>query len=130
MIFAIDFDGTLSQHEYPKIGDEIPGAFDVLSELLNAGHQLVLWTMRSGKELKEAVEWCRARGVDFWGENENPEQFEWTESPKAYAHIYIDDAALGCPLVYPPSDDRPFVDWPEVRKRLKKRGYLSKEASQ
>lgn len=62
--------------------------------------------------LTDAVEWCRARGVEFWGVNKNPEQKDWTASPKVYAHVYIDDAAFGCPLRMPArAGSRPIVDW-------------------
>ena len=63
MLIAVDFDGTIVTHEYPKIGREIPFAIDTLKRLQSElHHQLVLWTMRDGKELDEAVEYCRARG--------------------------------------------------------------------
>lgn len=129
MIIAIDFDGTLVDHRFPDIGDENPGAFRWLKEFQEAGARLILWTMRSDDRpdgtnpLREAVEFCRDRGVEFWGINENPEQRGWTGSPKQYAHLYIDDAALGCPMrANPRMDGRPMVDWdrvgPEVMRRL------------
>lgn len=117
-IIAVDFDGTLCEHKYPDIGREVPGAFAVLKELQAAGHRLILWTMRcdspkEGPVLTDAVRWCADRGVTFWGINCNPEQHTWSKSPKQYAHVYIDDAALGCPLVF--GKGRPFVDWAAVR---------------
>lgn len=113
MIIAVDFDGTIVEHTYPTIGPDVPGAFEWLREFSDAGHQLILWTMRSGPELAEAVEHCRRNGVEFWGVNRNPGQGSWTESPKAYAQMYIDDAALGCPLVLR-LEGRPYVDWSAV----------------
>lgn len=126
-IIAIDFDGTLCDHRFPDIGGEVPGAFACLREFQEAGAKLILWTMRSDliadarsieghaadrAYLTEAVEWCKARGVTFWGVNSNPEQSSWTLSPKQYAHIYIDDAAFGCPLRdFPRAGSRPVVDW-------------------
>jgi hypothetical protein len=125
MILAIDFDGTLCEHRFPDIGAEVPGAFKWLKKFQAAGAKLILWTMRSdgrtgeGKEngpvLTEAVEWCRERGVEFWAVNENPEQKTWTQSPKAYAQLYIDDAAACCPLRESRrSGGRPMVDWAAV----------------
>jgi FMN phosphatase YigB (HAD superfamily) len=118
MIIAIDFDGTLCDHRFPEIGNEVPEAFKYLKEFQEAGAKLVLWTMRSdGREdgfnpLTEAIEWCKERGIEFWSHNSNPEQSSWTSSPKCYAHLYIDDAAFGCPLkTNPRSGGRPFVDW-------------------
>ena len=61
--------------------------------------------------LSEAVEFCRQHGVEFDALNRNPQQDEWTSSPKAYAHVYIDDAAFGCPLKPPVNGGRPTVDW-------------------
>lgn len=124
MIIAIDFDGTLVDHRYPDIGPEVPGAFSALKEMKERGHQLMLWTMRSGPELREAFQYCKSNGIDFTSEwtNQNPEQYSWTNSNKQYANIYIDDAALGCPLREHPSakSSRPCVDWQQVMEILRK----------
>lgn len=120
MVICIDFDGTCVTHEYPRIGKDI-GAVPVLKELIEAGHQLILYTMRSGKELLEAVDWFKTHGIPLYGINRNPTQHAWTTSRKAYAHLYIDDAALGVPLKYDQQmSDRPFVDWGEVKQLLYK----------
>lgn len=115
MIVGVDFDGTVVTHEYPEIGRDI-GATPVLEELISKGHKLVLNTMRSGEELKHAVQWFDTRGIPLFGVNVNPEQKSWTSSPKVYAHLYIDDAALGIPLIY--EQPRPYVDWKVVRQML------------
>jgi hypothetical protein len=116
---AIDFDGTLVTHDYPEVGKELAGSVETCKELIKNGHQLILWTMRSGKELQDAVQWCFERGITLTGVNKNPTQESWTASPKAYASIYIDDAALGAPLNYDPSyHSRPYVDWTRVREAL------------
>lgn len=110
MIYAVDFDGTIVKHAYPEVGEPVPGALDCLRELTASGHQIILWTMRSGKTLEAALLYLAGENIDVWGVNENPEQ-DWSESPKAYAHKYIDDAAMGCPLIFPSDMSRPFVDW-------------------
>jgi len=116
---AIDFDGTLVTHDYPEVGQELAGSVETCKELIKNGHQLILWTMRSGKELQDAVQWCFERSITLVGVNKNPTQESWTASPKAYASIYIDDAALGAPLNYDPSyHSRPYVDWTRVREAL------------
>ena len=69
MIIAVDFDGTIVTHQYPAIGEELPFATETLKQLIADGHQLILWSVREGKLLDEAVEWCRARGVEFWAVN-------------------------------------------------------------
>lgn len=131
MILAIDFDGTIADHRYPKIGDPVPGAFAWLKRFQEAGALLILLTMRSPNRqdgvdsLAEAVEFCRARGIEFWQVNENREQDTWTSSRKVYAHAYIDDAAVGCPLRRNFRDDGDMVDWeivgPMVMKMIEAR---------
>ena len=75
MTIAIDFDGTIVEHRYPKIGNEIPFATDTLKMLIKDRHRLILWTVREGKLLDEAVEWCRERGVEFYAVNRDyPEE--------------------------------------------------------
>jgi hydroxymethylpyrimidine pyrophosphatase-like HAD family hydrolase len=111
MILAIDFDGTLVEHDYPRIGKPVPHALHWLKEFQKQGAKLILWTMRSGETLKGAVNYLKIAGVPLFGINCNPEQVSWTDSNKAYAHIYIDDAAFGCPLIPGIAGDRAMVDW-------------------
>jgi len=113
MIIAVDFDGTCVTHEYPEIGQDI-GAVPVLKALVARGDQLILYTMRHGKTLTAAIEWFTENGIELWAANVNPEQHTWSESRKVYAHIYIDDAALGVPLMIPVGAGRSFVDWARV----------------
>jgi hypothetical protein len=117
MIIAIDFDGTCVAHEYPRIGRDI-GAVPVLKKLVASGHQLILYTMRCGLELHQASEWFKENEIPLYGKQYNPTQVEWTSSNKCYAHLYIDDAALGCPLIYP-GNERPFADWNRIEEILK-----------
>lgn len=117
MEIAIDFDGTCVKHEYPLVGSDI-GAVPVLKRLTSDGHKLILFTMRSGKELQDAIDWFAANDIPLYGKQYNPTQAVWTSSNKCYAQIYIDDAALGCPLVHPTNGDRPYVDWGVVEKML------------
>ena len=124
MNIGIDFDGTCVTHEYPRIGKDI-NAVPILSALVERGHNLILITMRSGKELKEAVKWFKENNIDLYSINSNPTQRKWTKSPKIYAHLYIDDAGLGVPLIYNPEySTRPYVDWDAAYKILKEKGIL------
>jgi len=116
MIVAVDFDGTCVTHEYPNIGKEI-GAPDVLKKMIARGDQLILFTMRSGAPLDDAVAWFASHEIPLFGVNENPDQKTWTSSPKPYAHVYIDDAALNCPIARPPGE-RPYVNWAWVETLL------------
>jgi len=94
---AVDFDGTIVEHAYPEIGKEMLFAFQTLKELNKLGANLILWTFRTGKELEEAVEFCRKNGVEFYAVNKNyPEEaFDETVSRKINADIYIDDKNAG-----------------------------------
>jgi len=124
MIIAVDFDGTCTTHDYPRIGEDI-GAIPVLKRLVANGHKLIIWTMRSGKELADAMDWFSLNGIPYYAANENPQQLNWTDSPKAYAQLYIDDAALGCPLDYNPHmSSRPFVDWVVVEAMLEDKNII------
>lgn len=115
-IIAIDFDGTCVTHEYPEVGREI-GAEVVIRKMVARGDQIILFTMRSGEPLMHAIDWFERKGIPLFGVNCNPQQQTWTTSPKPYAHIYIDDAALGAPLVHP-SSGRPYVNWSQVQSLL------------
>lgn len=124
MIIAVDFDGTCVTHDYPNIGKDI-GAVPVLKELVENGHKIILYTMRCDKELKEAVQWFESNDIPLFGINENLTQRKWTKSPKIYAHLYIDDAALGVPLILDEGmSNRPFVDWKAVKVLLQNTGVL------
>ena len=126
---GIDFDGTLVTHAYPDIGHDI-GATQVLLDLVRAEHQLWIWTMRSGEMALAALEWCRKEGIQVMGINVNVQQKIWTNSPKLFCNLYIDDAALGCLLKTDPTiSDRPFVDWDGIRKLLIEKGYLPSDRS-
>lgn len=138
-IVAVDFDGTIVEHKYPNIGKPLPYAFETLKKLRENGVRVFLYTMRghpdlerfphldlhTGKfiphdTLQEAIDFCKENGLEFDGINESPEQF--STSTKQYAHVYIDDSALGCPLTILGS-----VDWTRViRLLLEKPGnYLT-----
>jgi hypothetical protein len=129
MIIAIDFDGTCVTHDYPEVGKDI-GAIPVLKKLIKNGHQLILWTMRSDTEilngLTDAVNWFENNDISLYGIQRNPTQDTWTSSPKAYAQLYIDDAALGCPLKFDPYlSGRDFVDWEKVELLLIEKGIIN-----
>jgi hypothetical protein len=141
MEICIDFDGTCVTHDFPKVGKDI-GAIPILNKIADAGHNLILFTMRSdieevtsddygihkqaGEYLTDAVNWFNDNHIILHGVNVNQTQHTWTKSPKAYGQLYIDDSALGCPLIYNPEiSDRPFVDWIKVEEMLKDIGVLS-----
>ena len=96
---AVDFDGTIVTHEYPKIGREIPFATDTLKMLIRDRHRLILWSVREGQLLQDAVDWCRERGVEFWAVNKDyPEESMENNnhfSRKLKADYFIDDRNIG-----------------------------------
>ena len=117
---GIDFDGTIVEHTFPEIGQEVPGALKWMKKWQEEGHKLILYTVRSdgqrgGNVLTDAVDWLTARGIVLFGVNCNSDQGAWSNSPKPYCHIYIDDAAVGCPMHdNPRMSGRPYVDWDKV----------------
>ena len=141
MIVGVDFDGTCVTHDFPKVGKEI-GAASVLKELTDAGHQLILFTVRCNHEfspsteqpdiiavkgdyLDEAVNWFKKHDIPLYGINENPEQKSWTSSPKPYWHLLIDDTAAGAPLIHDLNIHvKPFINWWEMRELLVQKGFL------
>jgi hypothetical protein len=94
---AVDFDGTIVDHEYPEIGKEKLFAFQTLKEFEKLGARLILWTFRTGKELNEAVEYCKKNGIEFYAVNKNyPEEiYDETISRKIDADLFIDDRNIG-----------------------------------
>lgn len=99
MVIAVDFDGTIVKHRYPSIGEELPFATETLKQLASEGHRLILWTVREGKLLDEAVAFCRERGVEFYAVNRDyPEEEPGKNnhfSRKLKADLWIDDRNLG-----------------------------------
>ena len=99
MLIAVDFDGTIVEHKYPAIGPEIPFAIETLKKLKAERHKLILWSVREGKLLEEAVEFCRQRGLEFYAVNRDyPEEEKGQNnhySRKLKADLFIDDRNLG-----------------------------------
>lgn len=98
MTIAIDFDGTIVEHKYPEIGPEIPFAIETLKMLINDRHRLILWSVREGVLLEEAVEYCRKRGVEFYAVNKDYPEEKTTDrnfSRKLKVDLFIDDRNLG-----------------------------------
>ena len=116
---AVDFDGTITEHQYPEIGKEKLFAFQTLKELEKRGARLILWTFRTGKELNDAVEYCKKNGIEFYAVNKNyPEEvMDESVSRKINADIYIDDKNIGG-----------FPGWSEVWQMLYPFEIQQKEA--
>lgn len=99
MTIAVDFDGTIVEHKYPAIGNELPFATDTLRMLINDRHRLILWTVREGKLLQDAIDWCKERGVEFYAvNNDYPEETKDNNnhfSRKLKVDLWIDDRNIG-----------------------------------
>ena len=98
MIIAVDFDGTIVEHRYPAIGKEIPFAIQTLRQLQSDGHRLILWSVREGRLLQEAVDYCKERGVNFYAVNADFEEEDGSGrsfSRKIKADLFIDDRNVG-----------------------------------
>ncbi len=100
MTIAVDFDGTIVEHKYPEIGKEIPFATETLKMLIKEHHKIILWSVREGKLLDDAVNWCKERGIEFWAINkdypeENGSKNNNHFSRKIKADIFIDDRNIG-----------------------------------
>ncbi|BDD06887.1 BT0820 family HAD-type phosphatase [Aureibacter tunicatorum] len=116
MVIAVDFDGTIVEHKYPKIGKEIPFAIDTLKALQAEGHTLILWSYRAGEELEEAVKFCEVRGLEFFACNRNYPDEKYVEgkvSRKILADLYIDDRSFGG-----------LPDWGEMYESILKKKHL------
>jgi hypothetical protein len=94
---AVDFDGTIVEHAYPAIGNEMLFAFATLKALKEKGHNLILWTFRDGDLLQEAVDYCKKNGVEFYAINKSfpEEELDVNISRKINADIFIDDRNIG-----------------------------------
>ena len=99
MTIAVDFDGTIVEHKYPEIGEERPFAIETLKMLIKDHHRLIMWSVREGRLLDEAVDWCRERGVEVYAVNKDypEEKQEWNNhcSRKLKVDMWIDDRNIG-----------------------------------
>lgn len=96
MVIAVDFDGTIVEHDYPAIGRPIPFAIETLLQLQKDNHKLILWTVREGQLLQDAIDYCAERGLYFYAENVNhPGEDREKASRKLGADLFIDDRNLG-----------------------------------
>ena len=99
MTIAVDFDGTIVEHRYPEIGEEIPFATETLRMLIKDHHRLILWSVREGELLEEALAWCKERGVEFYAVNKDyPEETTTNNQSftrKIKADVFIDDRNIG-----------------------------------
>lgn len=97
LTIAVDFDGTIVENRYPQIGKPVLFAVETLKKLEEEGHQLILWTYRTGPKLEEAVKYCLDQGIKFYAVNQSyPEEiYDNSLSRKIQADLFIDDRNIG-----------------------------------
>lgn len=137
-IIAVDFDDTVviqkRTSKYPEVGITIPKAVEVLKALVACKHRLILWTVRDQEQdgIDLAINWYVENKIPLYGVLERPKEesiedsknMRNSKSPKVRANLYIDDAALGCPLIDGTDEFRPYVDWYEAQRMLREIRYL------
>lgn len=135
MIIAVDFDGTIVENRYPEIGPEQPFALECLKRLQKEEqHQLILWTVREGNLLEDAIVWCKERGLNFYAVNQNNPEEKTGGTRKLKANLFIDDFNLGgipdWKLIYQMiKAEKPFRNYEEVYRsafKVKERAYLKR----
>lgn len=127
LIIAVDFDGTIVEDAFPKVGKARIFAFETLKKLQEDGHRLILWTYRSGVKLDEAVKFCEDNGITFYAINKSfpEEQFDYTKSRKIYADLYIDDRNIGGVLGWGEVYQLITKETPDPAVFKQKKGWLS-----
>ncbi|OUR94427.1 hydrolase [Flavobacteriales bacterium 34_180_T64] len=126
LILAIDFDGTIVEDAYPKIGKPRIFAFETLKRFQEDGHRLILWTYRSGLRLEEAVQFCKNHGITFYAVNKSfpEEQFDYSKSRKIYADLFIDDRNIGGVLGWGEVYQMITNETPDKKALKKKKGFF------
>ena len=127
LTIAIDFDGTIGEDGYPRIGNPRLFAFETLRKLQEDGHRLILWTYRSGKRLDEAVAFCNNNGIDFFAVNKSfaEEDYDHTKSRKIYADLFIDDRNIGGVMGWGEIYQLITNEIPDIKMRKRKKGFFS-----
>lgn len=126
LVIAIDFDGTIVEDAYPKVGKPRIFAFETMKRLQKDGHRLILWTYRCGSKLEDAVEFCKENGITFYAVNQSfpEEQFDNSVSRKIYADIYIDDRNIGGVLGWGEVFQIITNETPDIKAPKRKKGFL------
>lgn len=126
LVIAIDFDGTIVEDAYPKIGKPRIFAFETMKRLQKEGHRLILWTYRSGSKLDDAVQFCKENGITFYAVNQSfpEEKYDNSVSRKIYADIYIDDRNIGGVLGWGEVFQIITNETPEIKTPKRKKGFL------
>jgi len=140
LVIAVDYDQTCRAGNFPHVYEDI-GAARVLKKLVAVGHKIILYTLRcdrldkvpndlgiepiNGLYLTEAINWFADNGIPLYGVNAHPLQKQLTDSPKCWADIFIDDRAIGTPLLKNVRiSNEHYVNWYEMEELLTERDIL------
>lgn len=107
VVYAIDFDGTIVENEWPHIGKVKAEVTGFIRQLQDIGDKWILWTMREGKRLDEAVAFLHSIGLKPDAVNDNLPDLctAFGNNPrKVFANVYIDDHNAGGLVACPPQD--------------------------
>lgn len=128
MKIYLDFDGTVVEHEYPRIGKYNTGCFEVLKKLEKAGHQIILNTYRADCNdgtLLEAINYIKTNSLVTIHSVEPkkimPIPWDW-EFFKLKNLIFIDDICRGVPLKREKNSRNEIVDWKAIDKEFYTKG--------
>ena len=126
LIIAVDFDGTIVEDAYPKIGKTRIFAFETLKRLQQDGHRLILWTYRCGIRLEEAVNFCKENGIEFYAVNASfpEEKFDYSRSRKIHADLFIDDRNIGGILGWGEIYQMITNEIPDMSEANRKKGFF------
>ena len=135
MNIFLDFDGTIVEHDYPEIGEPNPNALEVIKKLQDAGHHIILNTMRvefNDETLEAALDYLnlndKVKGINIL------QHTQWKIHPprwnldKIENDLYIDDIAANIPLIKASMVNGFMVDWVKIESQLLAKGLLVAES--
>lgn len=94
MTIAVDFDGTLAENDFPRIGAPKWNVIEKVRKWHEEGHIIIIWTCRTGQYLLDVIEFLHKNKVPYHYVNENPTCSFGDYCRKIVANVYIDDRAL------------------------------------
>jgi hypothetical protein len=145
MLIYLDFDGTVVEHQYPKMGRCNFGCMEIIKKLQDAGHKIVLNTYRAdiGNGVDAALKYLNEQAwMCLRDKSINIEDFELSPiteviNPKIYPQqwdlenairediLFIDDIAPNIPLKPACMTKGNMVDWDELDKQFLRYGIYN-----
>jgi hypothetical protein len=97
LVLGIDFDGTIVEEGFPKIGKIKPNTVELMKKAYELGHLVIVWTARSGEYEQDAVNFLNENNIPYHYINCNPEDpfaIKGEQGRKIFCHYYLDDRAV------------------------------------